>query len=77
MDGLAATRAIREREAATGRARTPIIALTANAMAHQIAEYVAAGMDSHVAKPIDARKLFQALEAAFQETAAEDAATAA
>jgi signal transduction histidine kinase/ActR/RegA family two-component response regulator len=66
MDGLAATRAIREREAATGRARTPIIALTANAMTHQIAEYIAAGMDNHVSKPIDARKLFLALEATLE-----------
>jgi signal transduction histidine kinase/CheY-like chemotaxis protein len=62
MDGLAATRAIREREAATGRARIPIIALTANAMTHQIAEYLAAGMDSHIAKPIEARRLFRVLE---------------
>jgi two-component system, sensor histidine kinase len=66
MDGLAATRAIREREVATGRARTPIIALTANAMTHQIAEYIAAGMDNHVSKPIDARKLFLALEATLE-----------
>jgi signal transduction histidine kinase/ActR/RegA family two-component response regulator len=74
MDGLAATRAIREREAAEGRPRTPIIALTANAMAHQIAEYTAAGMDSHVAKPIDARKLFAALEATLVDEASEQAA---
>jgi two-component system, sensor histidine kinase len=67
MDGLAATRAIRAREAERGLARTPIIALTANAMAHQIAEYRAAGMDGHVAKPIEARRLFQALEAALGE----------
>ena len=50
------------REAVTGRARTPIIALTANAMIHQVAEYRAAGMDGHVAKPIEAAKLFAALE---------------
>ena len=37
MDGLTATRAIRQREADMGRARTPIIALTANAMSHQVA----------------------------------------
>ena len=45
MDGIAATARIRQRETATGRARTPIIALTANAMAHQVEEYFAAGMD--------------------------------
>ena len=62
MDGLAATKAIRDQEAASGRLRTPIIALTANAMSHQVAEYLAAGMDGHVAKPIDARALFETLE---------------
>jgi signal transduction histidine kinase/CheY-like chemotaxis protein len=67
MDGPAAARAIRAREAESGRSRTPIIALTANAMAHQIAEYHAAGMDSHVAKPIDVRKLFEALQAALDQ----------
>ena len=48
----------------TGRARTPIIALTANAMPHQVAEYLAAGMDGHVAKPIKARLLLEALQTA-------------
>ena len=48
MDGVEATRAIRAREAASGRLRTPIIGLTANTMSHQIVEYQAAGMDAHV-----------------------------
>jgi signal transduction histidine kinase/CheY-like chemotaxis protein len=65
MDGLTAARRIREAEAATGRARTPIIALTANAMSHQIQQCLAAGMDGHVAKPIEAARLFTALEAAL------------
>ncbi|MGC1304807.1 MAG: ATP-binding protein, partial [Caulobacteraceae bacterium] len=65
LDGAAATRLIREREAATGRARTPIIAITANAMAHQVAQYAAMGADRHVAKPIEAARLFAALEAAL------------
>ena len=63
MDGPDATRAIRAAEVASGRARTPIVALTANAMAHQIQDYLAAGMDGHVAKPIDARALFAAVSA--------------
>jgi signal transduction histidine kinase/FixJ family two-component response regulator len=66
MDGIAASQEIRRLEAAGRRARTPIIALTANAMAHQIAEYAAAGMDGHVAKPIDAAALFAALERALE-----------
>jgi CheY-like chemotaxis protein len=67
MDGPTATRLIRAREGHTGRARTPIVALTANAMTHQIADYVAAGMDDHVAKPIEASRLFSALEHALQQ----------
>jgi PAS domain S-box-containing protein len=63
MDGLDAARAIRAAEAASGRRATPIIALTANAMAHQAAECRAAGMDDLVAKPIDIARLFQALAA--------------
>jgi signal transduction histidine kinase/CheY-like chemotaxis protein len=74
MDGLTATRRIREAEAASGRPRTPIIALTANAMSHQIQQCVAAGMDGHVAKPIEAARLFAALEAAL---ALEESAAAA
>jgi signal transduction histidine kinase/ActR/RegA family two-component response regulator len=65
MDGPTATRQIRVLEAQTGRRRTPIIALTANAMSHHVAEYLAAGMDDHVAKPIEASRLFQALQAAI------------
>lgn len=65
MDGLAATRAIRAREAQTGRARTPILAVTANAMVHQIAEYGVCGMDGTVAKPIEIATLFAAMEKAL------------
>ncbi len=73
MDGPTAVRHIRAYEAKTGQARTPIVALTANAMSHQVAEYIAAGMDGHLAKPIEAAKLFQVLSDVFdaseQETA--------
>ncbi len=61
MDGIAATARIRQRETATGRARTPIVALTANAMAHQVEEYFAAGMDGHLAKPIEIAALYATL----------------
>jgi CheY-like chemotaxis protein len=69
IDGPSAVRAIREREAACGRARTPIIALTANAMSHQIVEYIACGMDAHSVKPIQAQKVFRALESALEAAA--------
>ncbi|MBS0359794.1 MAG: hypothetical protein JSR98_00320, partial [Proteobacteria bacterium] len=61
-----ATREIRAREAETGRARTPIIAVTANAMIHQVAEYKAAGMDGMAPKPIDMTLLFHAMEQAME-----------
>jgi signal transduction histidine kinase/ActR/RegA family two-component response regulator len=61
MDGITATSIIRNREADLDRARTPIIALTANAMSHQVDQYMTAGMDGHVAKPIQAAELFEAL----------------
>jgi CheY-like chemotaxis protein len=61
MDGLTATAQIRAKELASGRRRTPIVALTANAMSHHVDQYVAAGMNGHVAKPIQAADLFAAL----------------
>lgn len=65
MDGVQAAREIRRREAVTGRARTPILAVTANAMVHQVAEYDAAGMDGLVSKPIELARLFAAVDAAL------------
>jgi signal transduction histidine kinase/CheY-like chemotaxis protein len=62
MDGTTAAQRIRRREAETGRAPTPIIALTANAMEHQVAAYRSAGMNAFVAKPIDVGALFEAIE---------------
>ncbi|TXM78010.1 PAS domain S-box protein [Methylobacterium sp. WL69] len=62
QDGLSATRAIRQAEADEGRRRLPIVALTANAMAEEIARCRAAGMDAHVAKPVDWTLLFAAID---------------
>jgi signal transduction histidine kinase/ActR/RegA family two-component response regulator len=66
MDGPTATREIRRRERADHRPRTPIIALTANTMSHQTTEYIECGMDDHVAKPIDAEALFEAIFKAIE-----------
>jgi len=69
MDGIAAAREIRAAERADGRSRTPIIALTANALTHQIEEYLGAGMDGHVAKPIEIAKLYEAISTALNAAA--------
>ena len=57
MAGVSATRAIRRREAETGRPAVPIIALSANAMPQQIESYLEAGMNRFVPKPIDIMRL--------------------
>jgi len=62
MDGAAATEAIRTREAASGRPATPIVALTANAMRHQVEAYRAAGMDGILAKPLEIAALFRTIQ---------------
>lgn len=63
LDGLVATRQIREEEATTGRTRTPIIALTANTLADQVESYFAGGMDGLVPKPVEVGRLFAEIEA--------------
>ena len=60
MDGLAATRLLREREG-IGQ-HTPILAMTANVMAGDRERCLAAGMDDHIAKPIDPDRLYAALQ---------------
>ena len=69
MDGLTAAAEIRKAEGATGRRRTPIVALTANALTHQVEEYLAAGMDAHVAKPIEIAKLYDAISSVLNAAA--------
>jgi CheY-like chemotaxis protein/HPt (histidine-containing phosphotransfer) domain-containing protein len=52
LSGIDATRAIRELE--QGRQHTPVIAMTAHAMAGDAEKFLAAGMDGYVSKPIQA-----------------------
>ena len=73
MDGPTATMTIRAREAVLRRVRTPILAVTANTMPHQVASYRAAGMDDVVSKPLNAGELFAAVWAAAEPSEAETA----
>lgn len=65
MDGLQACRAIRDCESAEARRRTPIVAVTASALAHETEQYRVAGMDGCIPKPIDIQNLVVGLQAAL------------
>ncbi|MGE5516863.1 MAG: ATP-binding protein [Bacteroidota bacterium] len=75
VDGLEATRRIRTLTGAAGQ--VPVIALTANAMAADIARCHAAGMNSHLAKPMTPASLQSAIATVMATSAdAEDFAVA-
>ena len=61
MDGLEATKEIRKLPREDART-IPILAMTANAFAEDIQEAMKAGMDAHVAKPIDMPALLKTLD---------------
>lgn len=69
LNGLDATRQIREAESARG-GHIPIIAITANAMFGDREECLAAGMDGYVSKPIDAQLLWHEIGLARQASVA-------
>ncbi|MEO5339871.1 MAG: response regulator [Magnetococcus sp. MYC-9] len=71
MDGLEATRVIRERESQRNPPlRTPIIALTAHSMASDRNKCLEIGMDDYVSKPIDFVQLYTVLTQLFPLNAA-------
>ena len=76
MDGLTATAEIRRHEAAHGLKRTPVLMLTANAMAEHVEAGRTAGADGHVTKPVTMTSLLAAIGAALEpvrEVVLEDA----
>jgi len=75
MDGVTATREIRKLAGSAGR--VPIVALTANADADEVAQYLAAGMRAVVEKPIKPERLLEALDAALADRGESKAAAAA
>lgn len=63
MDGVSATKIMREKELFTG----PIIAMTAGVLASEREEYISVGMSDLVPKPIDAKNLFNAITKALPD----------
>jgi|GEM_PF-684736 len=61
LDGIGALREIRALEIEAQIPAVPALAVTANAMQHQINEYLAAGFDGHIAKPFRKATLLQAI----------------
>ena len=67
MDGYDATSAIRDRETQNGGdARTPIIAMTANAMKGDREKCLDVGMDGYVSKPVKRQTLFAEIDRVLQ-----------
>jgi CheY-like chemotaxis protein/HPt (histidine-containing phosphotransfer) domain-containing protein len=62
MDGLTATRKIRELEREKSVRTTPIVALTANAMSGQLERCLEAGMNGFLTKPLEIARLHEALD---------------
>jgi PAS domain S-box-containing protein len=72
MDGLTATRAIRERERASNAHPTPIAMFTANAMDEHRALAIAAGAHHHISKPITPERLLTGIALALSQAPAAD-----
>lgn len=63
IDGVEATRRIRRLELERGKSPVPIFAVTANVMSHQVSEYVSAGIDRVLPKPLPKQRLLSELAA--------------
>jgi CheY-like chemotaxis protein len=61
MDGLEATRAIRELDRSDART-VPIIAMTANAFDEDVQRSLQAGMTAHLSKPVEPERLYETLD---------------
>ena len=77
MDGLEATRKIRQHETAAGGERIPIVAMTANAMQGDKERCLEAGMDGYVSKPVKPEALYAEIQRVMQLEDGQDAASPA
>ena len=66
MDGLEAARQIRTLNRKDAK-EIPIIAMTANAFQDDIRDCIAAGMNAHIAKPIDSKKIEDTLQLVLKQ----------
>ena len=71
MDGCEAAKAIRTLDRPDAK-KVPIVAVTANAFAEDIAKTTAAGMDAHICKPIDFPSLFRLLSGLMEKEFADN-----
>ncbi len=62
VDGITALSTLNERSQQNGLALPPAVAITANAMAHQVEDYLANGFAAHVAKPFRREDLVDAIQ---------------
>ncbi len=69
MDGKEATGKIREAEAESGLPRTPIVALTAHALSGDDEEFLAAGLDHYLTKPLKKPAIFEQIRNAAPDEA--------
>lgn len=62
LDGMGALQEIRQQEQAAGITPVPAVAVTANAMPNQVADYIMGGFDTHLSKPFKRKELIHALQ---------------
>ena len=67
MNGLDATRAIRKLSN-PNKANIPIVAMTADAFSENVAECINAGMNGHIAKPIDMKLVIKEIRKITEKT---------
>jgi len=67
MDGLEATRAIRNMEDRPDGKLIPIVAMTANAFEEDVKKSLDAGMNGHLSKPLNIKKMYALLDMLLNE----------